>query len=148
MAPPRRRKKKARAAGGAAAGSDPPAAVHSAVAGGETKQHRFHRAVMAKVREVEPGMVTTYGAIAKALGLDNYSRHVGFALAGCDGSDVPWWRVINSSGKVSWRPKDRVGEGTKSNPFTSKQRVLLEKEGHWFSDTGTLTGWTRKLHEF
>ena len=93
-------------------------------------------------------MLTTYGAIAKALGLPNYSRHVGFALAGCDGAKVPWWRVINSSGKVSWRPKDRIGEGTKANPFKSKQVVLLEKEGHWFSETGTLAGWTRKLHEF
>ena len=36
------------------------------------------------------------------------SRHVGFALGKVKASDgVPWWRVINSSGRISFRPKDR-----------------------------------------
>ena len=43
--------------------------------------------VYEKVREVKKGEIATYGRIAKAIGLDNYSRHVGFALAALPGSN-------------------------------------------------------------
>ena len=111
-----------------------------------TRREKFDRAVYQAVREVQHGEVTTYGAIAKALGADNYSRHVGVSLSRCPKTGVPWWRVINSSGRVSFRPKDTAGEGTRKHPYCSKQRKLLEKEGHEFSSAGTIVGWTAKLH--
>lgn len=49
---------------------------------------------------VPKGKVTSYGAIAKALGFPNHSRHVGKAMGGCP-EDVPAHRVISSSGMLS-----------------------------------------------
>ena len=44
--------------------------------------------------------VSSYGAIAKAVGFPNHSRHVGKAMNGCP-KDVPAHRVISSSGTLS-----------------------------------------------
>lgn len=49
---------------------------------------------------IPKGRVTSYGAIAKAIGFPNHSRHVGKALGGCP-EDVPAHRVISSSGILS-----------------------------------------------
>ena len=116
----------------------------------ESRQIKFHRDVYQKTREVPEKCLTTYGDIAKALGLPSYSRHVGFALGSVrSGAGVPWWRVINSSGRISFRPGDRIGEGTRRKPFTSRQKQLLEQEGHEFNtESGILLGWRGKLHRF
>ncbi|KAL0567955.1 Alkyltransferase-like protein 1 [Marasmius crinis-equi] len=79
----------------------------------------FHAAVYEKVRLIPPGKVTSYGHIAKLIGMPNHSRHVG------QGADVnpplPWQRVIGSSGTISDR-----GPGTNG---AQRQREELEAEG-------------------
>ena len=112
-----------------------------------SRQVRFQRAVYEKVKEVPPGALTTYGDVARALGLHNYSRHVGFALSKVK-DDTPWWRCINSKGQVSFRPNDIIGRGIRGSPFKSRQRMLLEQEGHVFSKSSTISGFHRKLHNF
>ena|SRR5688572_5079052 len=80
----------------------------------------FHARVHALVRRVPPGFVTTYGAIARALGSPNVARHVGFALAALPpGSDVPWWRVVAAGGRLA------VGSATTSR----LQAKRLAQEG-------------------
>ena len=49
---------------------------------------------------IPKGRVSSYGAIAKAVGVPNHSRHVGKAMGGCP-KDVPAHRVISSSGTLS-----------------------------------------------
>lgn len=49
---------------------------------------------------VPKGRVTTYGALAKAVGFPNHSRHVGKAMGFCP-KEVPAHRVIASGGKLS-----------------------------------------------
>lgn len=49
---------------------------------------------------IPKGRVTSYGAIAKAIGFPNHFRHVGKAMGGCP-EDVPAHRVISSSGILS-----------------------------------------------
>lgn len=49
---------------------------------------------------IPKGRVSTYGAVAKAVGFPNHSRHVGKAMGGCP-KDVPAHRVISSSGKLA-----------------------------------------------
>jgi len=73
--------------------------------------------VYALARQVPRGRVTTYGAIARALGLPNGARQVGWAMAVCP-DDVPAHRVINASGRVSGSP-----EGSEL------RRAMLEDEG-------------------
>ena len=69
------------------------------------------------VRQIPPGRVTSYGAIAKVLDLPN-ARMVGHAIRAVDdkGKPVPAQRVVTSSGKLS-----HDGTGTR--------KKLLLKEG-------------------
>ncbi|KAI0313515.1 6-O-methylguanine DNA methyltransferase [Amylostereum chailletii] len=68
--------------------------------------------------------VTTYGHIAKLIGMPRHSRHVGQALKWLSPDavqPVPWQRVISSSGAISSR-----GPGTDG---AQRQRNALEAEG-------------------
>ena len=60
----------------------------------------FKKQVWEITKLVPKGKVTSYGAIAKAVGFPNHSRHVGKAIGGCP-EDVPAHRVISSSGMLS-----------------------------------------------
>lgn len=82
----------------------------------------FHEQVYAVVRRVPRGRLTTYGDVATVLGSPRVARHVGWALSAlADGrQDVPWHRVINARGRISyrgdhWRAEDQLlrlaGEG-------------------------------------
>jgi methylated-DNA-protein-cysteine methyltransferase related protein len=52
------------------------------------------------VKQVPPGKVTTYGVIAKTLGLRDV-RKVGFALHANKSSEVPCHRVVNKEGRLA-----------------------------------------------
>lgn len=60
----------------------------------------FKEQVFEVIRMIPEGRVTSYGAIAKAVGFPNHSRHVGNALRNYD-EDFPAHRVCNSSGKIT-----------------------------------------------
>ncbi|KLO05814.1 MGMT family protein [Schizopora paradoxa] len=82
----------------------------------------FHANVYDAVRQIPHGRVTSYGHIAKLIGMPRHSRHVGQALKFLDvNSDIPWQRVVSSSGKISSR-----GPGTNG---AQRQREALEDEG-------------------
>lgn len=87
----------------------------------------FNRRVYAVVRQVPPGWVTTYGDVATVLGSPRVARHVGFALAALGEDDVPWHRVINSRGGISF--KGDVARG-------ALQRALLRDEDVVFAGEG------------
>ena len=80
----------------------------------------FNQRVYAVVCRVEVGFVTTYGDVATVLGSPRVARHVGFALAALTDPEVPWHRVINAQGRISFR-----GDVTRSG----EQRARLEAEG-------------------
>ena len=52
------------------------------------------------VRSLRPGEVVSYGDIADDAGLPGRSRLVGHVLAVNDDPDLPWWRVVNSVGRL------------------------------------------------
>lgn len=59
------------------------------------------------VQCIPPGKVASYGQIADLAGLPGRARLVGKALGkvpklGWQGQMVPWFRVINSQGKISF----------------------------------------------
>ncbi len=74
------------------------------------------------VRAVPKGRVTSYGAVAAAIGVRSGARVVGYAMNNCAGAKpkVPAHRVVN-----------RVGLLTGKHHFTppEKMQQLLEKEG-------------------
>ena len=83
--------------------------------------------VYALVRRIPRGRVASYGAIARALGVPRGARTVGWALSSCP-PDVPWHRVVNAQGKISWRPTGGY----------IMQRTLLRREGVRFSRAGRI----------
>ncbi|WP_128545937.1 MGMT family protein [Larkinella soli] len=65
------------------------------------RQGDYFEEVYAVVRLVPPGRVTTYGAIARYLGLRAGARMVGWAMNAAHGRDVPAHRVVNRVGVLS-----------------------------------------------
>lgn len=83
-----------------------------------------HAQIWQTVQLIPEGKVGCYGQIADLAGLPGRARLVGKALAslpesGWQGRSVPWHRVINSQGKISF-PTD-------SEHF-AKQKQLLQDE--------------------
>ena len=77
--------------------------------------------ILAAVRRIPRGKVSTYGAIAAAAGLPRRARLVGTVLKQAPASrDLPWFRVINSGGRIS------LPAGSDSH---ARQRKQLEAEG-------------------
>lgn len=82
----------------------------------------FYDQVYEIVRLIPKGRVSSYGAIAKALGAGGSARMVGYAMsnAGVAKPKVPAHRVVNSSGLLT-------GKFHFSPPGLMEE--LLEKEG-------------------
>lgn len=86
--------------------------------------------IYAIVRQIPKGQVATYGQVAELANLYGKARLVGYALYRvCDRSpDVPWHRVINAKGEISYSPLRHGADYL--------QRSLLEQEGIKFSREG------------
>ena len=95
-------------------------------AGKKRKSRRapsFRTAVYQVVRQIPRGCVATYGQVAAILGHPRAARAVGTALHWLPRqlvNRVPWQRVINAAGRISFR-------GDLYRP--DLQRLLLEDEG-------------------
>ncbi len=62
----------------------------------------FYEQVYAVTRLIPQGMVMSYGGVARQLGRPGLARTVGYALHNLPaGTDVPWWRVVNTHGRIS-----------------------------------------------
>lgn len=74
------------------------------------------------VRKIPPGKVLTYGQVAELAGLYGKARLVGYALFRVEiASDLPWQRVVNSKGEISYSIARCGGDYL--------QKTLLEQEG-------------------
>ncbi|MEY2738109.1 MAG: hypothetical protein RL259_18 [Bacteroidota bacterium] len=81
----------------------------------------FFERVYAIVRQIPYGRVTSYGAIAKALGTARSARMVGWAMNASHGlEDVPAHRVVNRKGLLT---------GKHHFDGTYLMQQLLESEG-------------------
>lgn len=78
-------------------------------------RHERERRILDVLMALGEGEVSTYGDVADVAGYPRQSRLVGRILATTD-IEVPWWRVVNASGRlVSGHPDE--------------QRALLRAEG-------------------
>ncbi len=98
----------------------------------------FFETVWEIVREIPAGTVSSYGQIASMIPPDEdmapermkrlAPRWVGTALRKTPrGESIPWHRVINSRGTISFPP---------DSPQADEQRRLLEAEGVEFDSRG------------
>jgi methylated-DNA-protein-cysteine methyltransferase-like protein len=86
------------------------------------REESFFEAVYDVVRQIPKGRVTSYGAIAKALGAGSAARMVGWAMNNAHNvrPKVPAHRVVNRLGMLTG--KIHFGEA-------GAMQALLEKEG-------------------
>ena len=81
----------------------------------------FFERVYVIARQIPEGRVTSYGAIAKALGTGRSARMVGWAMnASHNREDIPAHRVVNRKGLLS---------GKHHFAGTNLMQQLLENEG-------------------
>lgn len=67
-----------------------------------------HARVYAAIAAIPPGRVASYGAIAARAGLPGRARLVGKLLGEVpDGMELPWFRVLRSSGQIAFPPGSR-----------------------------------------
>lgn len=81
----------------------------------------FFERVFAVARQIPEGRVTTYGAIARAIGAARSARMVGYAMNASHNDDsVPAHRVVNRNGLLT---------GKFHFDGTNLMQQLLENEG-------------------
>jgi methylated-DNA-protein-cysteine methyltransferase-like protein len=85
------------------------------------RENKFDEAVYGIVCAVPRGKVVSYGQVAVYVGLPRAARQVGWALRRCSNKQVPWWRVINNSGRISIKGNFHAD--------ADLQRELLRKDG-------------------
>ena len=87
----------------------------------KSNNDNFFERVYEIVRQIPEGKVTSYGAIAKAIGAARSARMVGWAMnASHNLEDVPAHRVVNRIGMLS---------GKHHFEGTNLMQQLLENEG-------------------
>ena len=92
----------------------------------EEDQERFYTVLAS----VPAGKVITYGQLAAQAGRSRGARWAGYLLRRLPAnSNLPWHRVINAQGKVSFP------EGSEA---ALQQMTLLENEGIEFSSRGRI----------
>lgn len=81
----------------------------------------WYQNVWKVVSEIPPGHVLTYGEVARLSGNAGWARRVSQALRRAPRRmNLPWHRVINAQGKISF-PEDSSG--------WVRQKEMLEDEG-------------------
>ncbi len=89
--------------------------------------------ILATIRQIPRGKVSTYGAVARAAGLPRGARQVARALRGA--IDVPWHRVLGAGGEIKL-----------TGDYAFEQRFRLQAEGVRFR--GRRVDMKRHEHSF
>lgn len=90
----------------------------------------FSKTVMSLVKKIPRGKVATYGQIARLAGKPHGARGVGWILNACSETHaLPWQRVLNSKGKISFPKKSKEHR---------EQKRLLAREGVKLSPDGEI----------
>jgi len=94
-------------------------------------QKNVYKLIYDVIAQIPKGKVTTYKQVANLAGLAGHARMVGYALNKApDHLNLPWHRVINSQGKISYS----ISRGGHDD----LQKKLLKEEGIIFSKNGVI----------
>lgn len=92
----------------------------------------YYERVYKIVAEIPKGKVSTYGAIARYLGIASGARMVGYALNNSGEANIPAHRVVNKNGALTGRayfPDDMMRERLEQEgiTFVGEYQVDIEK---------------------
>ena len=101
------------------------------------EETNFFERVYAMVRQIPYGKVTSYGAIAKALGTARSARMVGWAMnASHHLEDVPAHRVVNRkgllTGKLHFDGTNVMLQLLESEGIVVKNNQIVDFEAHFW----------------
>jgi methylated-DNA-protein-cysteine methyltransferase-like protein len=77
--------------------------------------------IIAAIRKIPKGKVSTYGAVARAAGYPRYARQVAHTLRMSAALSLPWHRVVGSGGQIKL-----------TGHAAMEQRFRLQSEGVGF----------------
>ena len=93
------------------------------------------------VYQIPKGQVSSYGQVARLAGLPGYARYVGHVMKNLpEGTKLPWHRVANSQGKLSF-PRDSREYQTQKSRLEAEGVVFVNgkfslKKYGWNQDAG------------
>lgn len=64
----------------------------------------INQEILAAIRRIPYGTVSSYGEVAAMAGLPGRARLVARMLSGSDEAGLPWHRVLRSSGQIAFAP--------------------------------------------
>lgn len=89
-------------------------------------RERRLRRIWETVQDIPKGCVANYGQIAEIAGIPRGARQVGYALRHAPKDiELPWHRVITSSGKIAFDPNSRSFR-TQRNRLTEEGVPVLK----------------------
>ena len=87
----------------------------------KTATEKRNERIWATICDIPKGSVASYGQIAEIAGIPRGARQVGYALRHLPkGHDVPWFRVIQASGRIAFA----IG----SRPFNEQKKRLMKED--------------------
>jgi methylated-DNA-protein-cysteine methyltransferase-like protein len=101
-----------------------------------------YKTIWQTVKQIPKGKVATYGQVAELADLKGQARLVGYALHNLpEKSKIPWYRVINSKGKISFP--------NSSKTFKLQRRLLVKESIVFLSDKIDLEkyGWLYNIQK-
>ena len=79
------------------------------------------------IAQIPYGRVASYGQIARLAGIPKHSRLVGYVLKHMDAdSSLPWYRVINSQGKISLSKLNDHGQNIQAQLLMAEGILVIE----------------------
>lgn len=107
----------------------------------------FYTRVYEVVAQIPAGKVTSYGAIAKYLGVESGARMVGYAMNNYRsydlGYELPAHRVLNRLGQLTGRAHfegDTMRERLQQEKVQFKEEYTVDMESHFWDPAEHLEG--------
>ena len=95
----------------------------------------YYQRVYRIVEQIPSGRVTTYGAIARYLGIASGARMVGYALNKAAETKIPAHRVVNRNGELTGRshfPDDTMRECLEQEKVAFADEYQVDIERHFW----------------
>lgn len=106
-----------------------------------SKTEDYYERVYKVVKQIPYGKVSTYGAVARYLGIASGARMVGYALNKAAGSNIPAHRVVNRNGELTGRshfPDDTMRERLEQEEVAFIDEYQIDIEKHFWDPTENL----------
>ena len=89
--------------------------------------HELAQMILNVIIQIPQGKVASYGQVAKYAGLPKHARLVGHVLGQLpEDHDIPWYRVVNSQGRISLKKLDEKGMCIQTAKLLAEDVVVID----------------------